>query len=292
MRETLTGRIEAARLELAALRPGAWPASVLEASAERRAVVEYRSAGERVIGKFREDGSGEATFRLLVSIEASGTSTLRVPRPICWCPGPRALLTEGAPGESCRGLDPSRSAPALERIGRALSELHGLALATGPAKRLGEHLSELVRPAPGVLAQAFPEHAGRIHDTLDRLRAAEAAWGELPAGPLHRDFHLRQIFDDGRHVTVIDWDDAASGDPAFDVGYFVTYLETHYEVAAAEAGVAAFRAGYGGDAATWARVPEYGRFNLLRRACRRYRLRDAGWERELAAMMARLGSAE
>jgi aminoglycoside phosphotransferase (APT) family kinase protein len=108
--------------------------------------------------------------------------------------------------------------------------------------------------------------------------------------PLHRDFHLRQLFDDGAHVTVLDWEDAAAGDPAFDVGYFTAYLRTHHGDAAAAGGIAAFRAGYGGDDALWARVPVYERFNFLRRAARRWRLKDDGWERELAAMMQRLAT--
>jgi aminoglycoside phosphotransferase (APT) family kinase protein len=89
-------------------------------------------------------------------------------------------------------------------------------------------------------------------------------------------------------VTVLDWDDAASGDPAFDVGYFTAYLKTHHEAADAGQGIDAFAAGSGGDEALWARVPIYERFNFLRRAARRYRLRDAGWERELASMLRRL----
>jgi aminoglycoside phosphotransferase (APT) family kinase protein len=106
--------------------------------------------------------------------------------------------------------------------------------------------------------------------------------------PLHRDFHLRQLFDAGEHVTVLDWDDAASVEPTFDVGYFTAYLKTHHEAADAGQGIDAFAAGYGGDEALWARVPVYERFNFLRRAARRYRLRDAGWERELASMLRRL----
>jgi len=133
-----------------------------------------------------------------------------------------------------------------------------------------------------------PSDAHVVEATLTRLFDEEARSGAVAPVLLHRDFHLRQLFDDGQRVTVLDWDDAALGDPAFDVAYFTTYLATHLDAEQAALGSAAFRAGYGGDAALWARTATWARFNWLRRACRRLRLRDAGWERELAAMVARL----
>jgi aminoglycoside phosphotransferase (APT) family kinase protein len=153
---------------------------------------------------------------------------------------------------------------------------------------MGDHVRELIRPGPATLATAFPQHAARVRRTLEELDAAELSWGPLPVAPLHRDFHLRQLFDDGEHITVLDWDDAASGDAAFDVGYLTAYLRSHHGDDAAASGIAAFRAGYGGDPALWSRVRVYERFNFLRRACRRLRLQDRGWDRELAAMMSRL----
>jgi len=288
VRAGLSERVEAARRELAAISPGEWRAGSIEETSEGRAVVELRLGGQRVIGKLRSDGDGEATFRLLQALEASGTETLRVPHPIAWCAGPRALLGAPAAGEACRALNPTHARATLERIGRALRELHALELPAGSRKSLADHVAELIRPAPSALAEAYPGHAGRIRATLERLHAAEATWGRIADVPIHRDFHLRQLFDDGRHITVLDWDDAATGDPAFDVGYFTAYLRTHHAAADAEAGIAAFRAGYGGDDVVWARVPVYERFNYLRRAARRLRLRDARWEQELAAMMARL----
>ena len=296
MRETLSERIEAARRELAALRPGDWEASVREESPEGGVVVEYRSGADRVVGKLRADrahgrdapGSGEAAFRLLASLAERETRTFRVPRPILWCAGPRALLTEAAAGEPCRGLDPARAADTLERIGRALRELHELPAPPGPPRRLADHVAELIRPSPEALASALPAHAGRISGTLERLRTAEAAWGELRVATLHRDFHLRQLFDDGRRITVVDWDDAASGDPAFDVGFFTAYLRTHFDARVAQAGISAFCAGYGAGGGIRERVAVYEQFNYLRRACRRFRLRDAGWEVEMTAMLARL----
>ena len=243
MRPDLIERVEAARRVVETLRPGAWELCLLDASPDGRAAVEFRLGSERVVAKLLSNGDGERTFRLLQAIEESATETLRVPHAIAWCPEPRALLTERAAGEPCRAIDPARATAALARIGRALRELHALALPAGPPRTFGDHLAELIRPAPDALAEAYPAQAGRIRETLERLRAEAAAWGARADVPIHRDFHLRQLFDDGRHITVLDWEDAATGDPAFDVGYFTAYLKTHHAAHDAEAGIAAFRSG-------------------------------------------------
>jgi aminoglycoside phosphotransferase (APT) family kinase protein len=289
VRQALTERVELARRELERVRPGAWLAGELTETTEGRAVVEFHSNGARLIGKLSDAIDGDQTFRRLEVLHASETPTLRVPRPIAWCEGPRVLVTEAAGGIRATDLQPASWGAAMTRFGRALRELHGLALDWRPAMTLADHVRDLVRPAPETLARAFPEHADRIRETLDTLQEMDRAWARIPPVPLHRDFHLRQLFDDGERVTVLDWDDAASGDAAFDVGYFTAYLKTHFDLADAEPGIVAFYAGYGGDEALLARVPVYERFNFLRRAARRYRLQDSGWERELAAMMRRLG---
>lgn len=284
----LNDRIFGSGGELAERHPGPWVPRMLDASPEGRAVVEWRQGDRVLIAKLRPDGGGAAQLALLRQLHASATATLRVPEPITWLEASRALVTGAASGASCRHADPLQDSAVFERIGRALAEFHALAVVPGPAKRLEDHIEELIRPAPRVLAAALPQYAVRITRALARLEEESAGWGLIPVTPLHRDFHLRQLFDDGVHVTVIDWDDAASGDPAFDVGYFTAYLRSHLSSEAAAVGIDAFRRGYGGNASLWARVPVYERFNALRRACRRFRLQDNGWQRELEAMFARL----
>ena len=90
-------------------------------------------------------------------------------------------------------------------------------------------------------------------------------------------------------MIVLDWDDIGTGDPIFDVAYLLAWLDAHEApLRAAEAGHA-FLAGYGplGPGAE-ERLPVYRVFNLVRRACRRYRLRDPGWESEAERMLDRL----
>lgn len=291
MRAPLNERLLAAADE-AARRFGV-PAEgrVLESSPDDRAVVEYGTGDARVVAKLRADGAGEAPFHLLQALHAAATPTLCVPEPLAWVASCGVLFTRAARGTPLRHADPAVATDALRRSGRALAELHALparALGLTHSKTLADHVRELVRPAPEVLAGARPEAAARIRAVLGRLASAEAGWGAHAVTPLHRDFHLRQLFDDGTRITVLDWDDAACGDPAFDVGYLTAYLRTHHDNARAETGIAAFRDGYGAASAVWDRVSVYEQFNYLRRACRRFRLRDAGWEHELGAMFERL----
>jgi aminoglycoside phosphotransferase (APT) family kinase protein len=290
VRETLTDRIAATGAALTERLAGEWTPRLLESSPDGRAVVEWTQHDRVLVAKLRTDGEGERQYALLTALSAIGAPTFRVPAPVAWLAGPCALVMERVPGTPCRTLDPgdAASAPVLERIGRALAELHGAPVVPGPVKRMSDHVAELMRPAPEELARALPAQADRIHATLERLQRETDAWGATPVVPLHRDYQLRQLFDDGTHVHVLDWDDAASGDPAFDVGYLTAYLRSHHDDASAQRGIAAFLRGYGPDDALASRVPTYERFNALRRACRRFRLRDDGWERELERMLERL----
>jgi aminoglycoside phosphotransferase (APT) family kinase protein len=288
----LGGRIEGARRALAELEPGEWVAHVLEESPDGRAVVSFEHASRRLIGKVRADGGGARAYELLGALSRTRCATLQVARPVAWFPEHGALITEVAAGTACRTLDLAADGGAIARIARALSELHSVVLPPGVTlpgpKSLADHVAELMQPAPWVLARRFPVHAHAISHTLAQLTAEEASWGVTPVSVLHRDFHLRQLFDDGTRITVLDWDDAALGDPAFDVGYFTAYLRTHYAADDAEVGIAAFRASYGGALGLWERVPAYERFNYLRRACRRLRMRDPGWREAIEAMLLRL----
>ena len=152
---------------------------------------------------------------------------------------------------------------------------------------MADHRLELIRPAPAALSAALPQWARVVEESLSMLSSMSE---EVVPVLLHRDFHLRQCLADNERVGVVDWDLFAAGDPAFDVAYFTTYLETH----GLGTGLAdAFLAGYahGGGPEVEPRLGAYRGFNLLRRACRRFRLHDAGWEREMSRMLASLETA-
>ncbi len=195
----------------------------------------------------------------------------------------------------------------LRNAGAALAEVHrlvpepdtGLVATTAP-----DHVAQLIDPGRTPLAACVPHRAPLIAAALDRIESGDRAWRRHghPA-VIHRDFHLRQLVPVGDRMGIVDWDLAAIGDPAFDLAYLLTYLETHRPDPSGpihdgpdphSPDAAAFLDGYGrGEqgAALLAepdlaeRLHSYRIFNLLRRASRRQRLGDAGWVAERDRML-------
>ena len=274
--------------------PGPWTWRVLTGPVDGRAVVRYEGpTGTVLIGKFYPDDTGEHAFRDTAALAARGAAaavrTLHIATPRSYEPGLRLMLQDPMPGAR---LDAGTlDLGALERAGTALAELHGLGGAATEVKTLADHLRELSQPLPTALAADRPQYRDRIEAALVRMATAESTWTGTRCAPLHRDFHLRQLFAAGARIGVIDWDLFAYGDPAFDVVYFTTYLRNHYDTATAQPAVEAFLRGYRAQQSIpdlEARRPAYEAFNYMRRACRRFRLRDPGWEFEIQKMMQRL----
>ena len=282
----LHARIAETGGDIAHRNPGPWVPRMLDASPDGRVVIEWRQGERLLVARLRPDGGGASQLALLRTLSSIRTRTLRVPEPVTWLEGSRALVTGPAQGRSCRELDPETDLDAFERIGRALSELHNLDMIAGPARRLLDHLDDLIMPTPRVLAAALPQHARVIGRVLARLE--RQGWVATPVVSLNRDLRPSNLIDDGVHVTLHDWDHAATGDPAFDVGDFIGHVRRRWPEDGAEAAIEAFRRGYGGPHALWTRVPIYEQVHLLRAACRCFRMQASGWQDELESLLDRL----
>lgn len=118
---------------------------------------------------------------------------------------------------------PSQRTEALKTAGAALAELH--AQPSGGLRRLtrkveGETLAELAEP----LVFNTPLLEGRIRSLAGAL--AERLLRESPVGcPIHGDFYEDQVIVGDGTATLLDLDEAASGDPAADLGLFIAHLE-------------------------------------------------------------------
>ncbi len=250
------------------------------------------------IGKFyfdQQSDLGQNSFETMGRLQiAMGDSidsghVLRIPAAIYYDPAMQCLFQQkasGVPFTDVIGTDTFRFA--LHQAGVALSQLHSLNIGEMTPKSLSDHVSELIRPHPTLLGEHFPEYRQTITDCLDLLRHRDMDCREgLPIVPIHRDFQLRQLFLDGQCVWLVDWDLFAYGDPAFDVGYFVAYLQSHLTENDFASARDAFLRGYlkNGCAAVQERLPVYLVFNFLRRACRRFRIRDENWRLEIGRMM-------
>lgn len=267
---------------------GDWQWRVLGESAEGPNVFEFARLDRRVIGKFYTGNQGDRDHLARSKLGQFDFEFLSVPAPIVYDSTRRLMLSEPAQGRPLDVKDIKSDAEGFRRIGRALRELHGSGVDFGLPKQLRDHETELIHPPPEQLALMFREYAAAIERISDQIAAHDRHAEGIPCVPIHRDFHLRQLFDGGQKICVVDWDLCAQGDPAFDVAYFLTYLKTHFREEIAQKAGEWFVAGYAPTGEVRARLGLYENFNYVRRACRRLRLRDSGWESEIQWMMRRL----
>jgi len=250
--------------------------------------------GDPLIAKCYADDTGQKTRRIMTlvnrALEKIADPVLAVPEALCYDPARRCLVqrrVDGTPYFFLPGTP--QFVPALRRAGEALSQLHRLELPSERARSVEEHLSDLIRPHPLVLAEKLPELQQRISALVSELKSADRrSAGEILARPVHRDFHLRQLFLEGDRVWLIDWDLFAFGDPALDVGNFLMYLETRLDTGQAAA-AEVFLEGYfrRGDPGVRSRIGLYKGLNYLRRAAKHCRLGAPGWPSRSAAMVTR-----
>ena len=275
-----------------------WRARLLDKPNGERLVAEYAlgadgAAGEVVIGKCYAGDDGARTFGVMGEVRAAlaalPAKILALPEALWYDPMRRCLVQPRVPGVAFGELAGSADfEAALDLAGEALAELHDTDAVRGEPRRLADHLRELVRPHPMVLAQAVPPLHARIERLLSGLERADATLGASAPSTIHRDFHLRQLFLDERRVWLIDWDLCARGDAALDAGNFLMYLEVRLGEGA-QGPARAFLQGY------FRRAPEsrrprielYKGLNYLRRACKAFRLGGADWREQSELMLGR-----
>ena len=282
---------EARRAVGARLAPGAATSGhrVLGEAPGARLVIDCRFAARdghrvRAVAKCYAGDAGARTAAVMRAVSGAldPGATLRVPRVLFYDPARGLLAQERATGTTGLAL---AAPPAMRRIGAAVSELHALPVAAGPPATLDDHLRDLFPLAPAAVAEQAPPLARRI----DGVLAALAADPRLRGGPralVHRDLHLRQLLASGGRIWLLDWDLAATADPALDLGNLVASLRTKLPRARADACAEALLEGYG-DEAVAARAGAHEAFTYLRLACKRVRLAAPGRLAEGAALLGR-----
>lgn len=293
-----------ARLQqrLSTTRGGSWSVTGFTPLQEGRSLallVDTRPPHETVVAKFYQDGADSIRAHRALALvsercaRSNALATLRAPRVLLHDESLAVLVQSAAPGLPLAGLTSARPAARMERVGRALAELHRLPGDGVEPRALSDHIAELVRPAPEQLAAALPKHAWLIGRALEWMHERDRAWPSTSRPVLlHRDFQLRQMFDAETQITVVDWDDLAAGDPSFDIYYLVAYLRSHLPIDTATACARHFLDGYHevSPASTANRCELWLAFNHLRRAARRFRLQDDCWEATLERSLSALSA--
>lgn len=158
----------------------------------------------------------EDEYRLLAFLHDAG---LRVPEPLAWgeidtASSPFVLVSRLA---GALALPPADPVPHACRMADFLLELHALE----PSMALSSRL----RDAAGLVARRLKDPPAQMDTSLreGEIRAALWAVRHLPAHSapalLHGDFWPGNVlWQDARLTGVVDWEDAALGDPMADVG--------------------------------------------------------------------------
>jgi Ser/Thr protein kinase RdoA (MazF antagonist) len=208
-----------------------------------------------------------------------------------------AFASAWVPGVPLAAYGDALPPPAsLRRLGRRLARLHLSPQRPQRQRQRSDELAALWAATQG-LADVLPALGPAAHRVAERVAAALAAAPPWPAA-LHGDFAPDQVVldaTDPRHFTFIDWDQAASGDAAADLGNFIARLGYHAlagdgdraTAAASAAGLLDGHAGRLGQVP--AALPAQTATALLRLACEGFRRRHRDWP---ALAHALLGTAE
>jgi aminoglycoside phosphotransferase (APT) family kinase protein len=245
----------------------------------------------------REQSLAAARIHSAVHVALLGQQgPLAVPRPLHLDATQAVLLQERARGRCLAEFGESEGpalGAALEDCGRALRELHELPLdVLGPVGQppangalsvaIPAQLATLIRPAPIVLAGRSPHLRERVLRVTQQLIGCESDCGPVPAVPLHRDVHPRQLFVEEGRVHLIDWDLCGAGDPALDLANLLMHVELRWPALAPGLQLRLLEgwwsAGTPGGALAAARtalaqrIHLYRAFHALRRACKAWRI--------------------
>jgi aminoglycoside phosphotransferase (APT) family kinase protein len=266
-----------------------WVTRVLSQTDQQRRVVEYRTRNgnptQRVVGKFYDDDTGAHAYAAMQTLcqQLPQLSVLGAPCPLFYSVEHRFLAqpyVEGIPYSDL--LTSDRFNQFLAQAGAALATLHAQPAPSAPAQTIRNHIFDLIHPHPETLTAQLPEYRAQIESIMQEMLRQERTWQIAPA-PLHRDFHLRQLFYEEGCTWLIDWDLFQSGDPALDVGNFVVYLKTHLLKIASPSAVQAFLQGYFDQQpdSLLARLPVYQSLTYLRMACKHFRFHQVSWREKV-----------
>ncbi|MEE9230942.1 MAG: aminoglycoside phosphotransferase family protein [Acidobacteriota bacterium] len=177
----------------------------------------------RLVGKMHAHKGPARLFASAWALWRAADGSVGLAPPVGYIPSLRLTLQEQVHGQRLGGLASSPSFVKLVRqTARAIAAMHGLSLPL-PRRRTPQDEARVVHRWGGVLTGIRPDLAWRAERLRDRLAAEIEARAQV-AGPVHGDFHHTNVLVDGDHITLIDLDEIAYGDPLVDVGRFLASL--------------------------------------------------------------------
>ena len=204
----------------------------------RRALVHYTLRAEgrdaqggmvSLFGKVRARGLDRVTFSLNSALWRDGFGVLSrdgvvVPEPVGIWPEARMWLQRQASGEiATEALRGSDGVQVAGRIAHALAKLHREGPVPDRRHMLADELALLHDRVPRV-GETHPHLALRVDRVLEACDEIASKLTKTRLRPLHRDFYPGNVLVSDRHITLLDLDLYALGDPALDAGNFIAHL--------------------------------------------------------------------
>jgi len=203
----------------------------------RKVIIDYtlrfKDSTRNYIGVYREsDERLQYTFSVMKTLRSNGFSednNIRVPAPVLYIPALSFLMMERAEGEPLReiferGRDPE---PYVKGAARWLARLHNSGITLDVESSRDDEIAASYRYTRAG-SWLLPTLKSEIQSISYQLIDAQEALQLRARKPIHGDYHPRNIIVSPDLTTVIDFEEARMGDPAFDVGYFVAQTKmTH-----------------------------------------------------------------
>ncbi len=206
-----------------------------------------------LVGKMKRPSSlVRAYARLAVAFAAARHADLAVPEPRGLDTAHGAFYQAAVGGRPLADvLAPGNAERLLRTLGAVQREVHELPV-EGLADRRPDVLARGAADDAAWIAFAAPDHAEAVGRVARRIRAeAEAASAGAECCFCHGDPAIDQVLLDGDTLAVVDFDDAAAGDPYADLGALLAALphdapQLFASPALGARAVAAFLDGYRG----------------------------------------------
>lgn len=228
------------------------PAQLFRHKAGRRALAEYPAEPAPLIAKMSHKRLKSGILHLhqdlrKAGFDGSGADGLEVPEILGTDNRLGLMLMHKLPGAMLMS-DSLDGADTLMRAGRALAHVHLSAVSTRRCWTM-EDEATVLSDALAKASSLRPAHAREL--SRISARATKALTQLSPVKPvlIHRDFYQDQVLVTPDKISLLDFDLAAMGDPAVDLGNFIAHLRElslrrHGDTASLAALEQAFLAGY------------------------------------------------
>jgi aminoglycoside phosphotransferase (APT) family kinase protein len=208
---------------------------------------------------------------------------IAIPEVVAYLPRLALLLQEEIGGLPVKDhLTTDTAEPALRAMARALAKLHRVPVRVGPTYRVQDHLRRC-HPMPNVLRERCPELRPAVDEILREASRLESSYAGFEPALVHGDFHMGQVHVGGGRTWLIDFDACCVADPAADLGNVLVFLKGKArKIPSAPLLADAFLDEYFRlmPSEIGRRVALHEALTHLRRACKRLRMDEDGWEKK------------